>query len=128
MGYVLRRIPLLLVAKHLDPHWLFFLSCHSCFAPFHGPRIPGRTVLFMSASTLRLQMHERFGLRTNATWAVWKLRAAGLRYVGPLMLRANDVKADLTKLSIWVERKMLKTDVAEIFSALDLHTSLLFSC
>ena len=48
-------------------------------------------------------------------------RIAGLRYVGPLMLRGKDAKADLTKLSTWVERKMLKTDVAEVFSTLHLH-------
>jgi len=43
----------------------------------------------------------------------------GPKYVGPFFLRVKEAGVDLTKLSDWVNRKMLRTEIAEVYSFAD---------
>ncbi|CAK9061160.1 unnamed protein product [Durusdinium trenchii] len=46
------------------------------------------------------------------------MSACGLapKFVGPFMLRANEAKVDLTRLRQWVDQKLLRTEIAEVYS------------
>lgn len=49
----------------------------------------------------------------------------GPKFVGPFMLRVGEAGQDLAKLAAWVDAKLLRTEIAEVFSFEDASKALL---
>eukprot|EP00435_Cladocopium_sp_Y103_P018121 s4303_g4.t1 len=112
--------------NHLPGAWRLLRAWHVNELPNRAPPLPEQVVQAMAGWAF-FKGYVSFGISlVVAFYSMLRTgELLGLRFVGPFMLRVGEASNDLTKLAGWVDGKLLRTEIAEVFSFGDASKALL---